>query len=318
MEKKELRLLVVIINYKTPKLVCEALCSLDGQINASSDKVVVIDNASNDNSINEINAFVSAKNWGNWIDLIPSNVNGGFSAGNNLGIESAKAKYYLLLNSDAFVRDNAIELMVHEMELNPKAGIVGPKLEWENGEQQVSCFYNLTPWNTFLNVASTGILTRLFNKAGINEVAIPVDKFVQSPEWISFACVLIRNEAIQSVGLMDEEFFMYMEDVDYCRRIRKANWDILFCNNAKVVHLNNGYSNNLKTRKLPAYYYQSRARYFIKYYGRVGFFMTNILWYLGRLVSISREYLQGKEKKVSPDSYRDIWLGLWQRVNQYE
>lgn len=315
MKNKQLRLLVIIINYKTPELVCDALCSLNGQINENSDKVVVVDNASNDRSINEISEFISAKNWNNWIDLIPSNVNGGFSSGNNLGIESTKAKYYLLLNSDAFVRENAIELMVHELESDSKIAIVGPKLEWENGEQQVSCFYNLTPWNTFLNAASTGVLTRLFNIFGINEVAIPVEKLVKSPEWISFACVLIRNEAIQDVGLMDEGFFMYMEDVDYCRRIRKAGWDISFCNKAKVVHLNNGYSNNLKIRKLPAYYYQSRARYFIKYYGRTGFFMTNILWYLGRLISITRKYLPGKEKKVSPDSYRDIWLGLWQRVD---
>lgn len=315
MEEKQLRLMVVIVNYKTPKLVCDALCSLYGQINASSDKVVVVDNASNDNSIDEISEYISSKNWKGWIDLISSNVNGGFSAGNNLGIKSTKAKYYLLLNSDAFVRDNAIERMIYEMESNPKSGIVGPKLEWENGEQQVSCFYNLTLWNTFLNAASTGVLTRLFNKFGINEVAIPVEKFVKSPEWISFACVLIRNEAIQIVGLMDEGFFMYMEDVDYCRRIRKAGWDIVFCNKARVVHLNNGYSNNLKIRKLPTYYYQSRARYFIKYYGRIGLFMTNILWYLGRLVSISRKCLQGKEKKVSPGSYRNIWLGLWQRVN---
>lgn len=317
MEKKELRVLVVIINYRTPRHVCEALCSLDGQLGAN-DKVVVVDNASNDASVNEIDSFITTRNWNSWIDLIPSNVNSGFSAGNNLGIRSAKAKYYLLLNSDAFVRDSAIEKMIHELESNSKIGIVGPKLEWENGEQQVSCFFYLTPWNTFLNIASTGILTRLFNILGVNEVAIPVNKSVKSPEWISFACVLIRNEAIQDTGLMDEGFFMYMEDVDYCHRVKKAGWDILFCNKASVVHLNNGYSNNLKTRKLPAYYYRSRARYFIKYYGRTGFFLTNILWYLGCLVSVSRSYLQGKERNFPPDSYKDIWLGFWQKVSQYE
>jgi N-acetylglucosaminyl-diphospho-decaprenol L-rhamnosyltransferase len=314
--KEELRLLVVIINYKTPKLVCNALCSLEQQVDINSDRVVVVDNASNDGSVNEIVEFVTTHNWNNWVDVIPSNVNGGFSAGNNIGIKSAKAKYYLLLNSDAFVRDNAIKIMIREMELNVKAGIVGPKLEWENGEQQVSCFYNLTPWTTFLNVASTGFLTKLFYRFGVNEVAISVDKSIKSPEWISFACVLIRNEAIQSIGLMDEGFFMYMEDVDYCRRVRKANWDISFCDGARVVHLNQGYSNNLKIRRLPNYYYRSRARYFMKYYGRLGFILTNILWYLGRFISINREFLESKEKKVPPYSYRDIWLGFWQSINK--
>jgi N-acetylglucosaminyl-diphospho-decaprenol L-rhamnosyltransferase len=299
--KEELRLLVVIINYKTPKLVCDALCSLEQQVDVNSDRVVVVDNASNDGSVNEIIGFVTTHNWNNWVDVIPSNVNGGFSAGNNVGIKSAKAKYYLLLNSDAFVRDDAIKTMILEMELNTKAGIVGPKLECENGEQQVSCFYNLTPWNTFLNVASTGLLTKLFNRFGVNEVAISIDKSIKS---------------IQSVGLMDEGFFMYMEDVDYCRRVRKANWDILFCGAARVVHLNHGYSNNLKVRRLPTYYYRSRTRYFMKYYGRSGFILTNILWYLGRFISKTKEYLQSKEKKVPPDSYRDIWFGFWQSVNK--
>ncbi|MEF3075497.1 glycosyltransferase family 2 protein [Methylobacter sp. Wu1] len=309
MDDSQLRLVVIIINYKTPQLVCYALTSLAGQIDKSCDRAVVVDNKSQDNSVAEILNFVESKQWTSWVNVIPSEVNGGFSAGNNLGIQSAKAKYYLLLNSDAFVRDNAINELLNAAEANPGAGIIGPKLEWSDGQPQTSCFYNLTPWNEFLKAASTGILSKTLKYFDIHEVAMPICSSPATPEWISFACVLIQAKVIDDIGLMDDGYFMYREDNDYCRRARNAGWKILYWPLARVVHLNQGYSNSKKIVRLPAYYYMSRSRYFLKYYGRSGLFAANVLWILGRGISLLREFIERKQPVVHPNTWKDIWIG---------
>lgn len=310
----KLRLLVVIINYKTPGLIKSGLESLSLELNHETDKVVVVDNASKDGSVEALSEFILYKKWNNWVTLVPSSVNGGFSAGNNIGINAFNADYYLLLNSDAWVRPGAVGSMLNAMFQRSTIGIIGPRLEWENSEQQVSCFYNATAWTVLLNVAKTGILTKFLQLFGVYEIAIPTTKKVSSPEWISFACVLVRGQLIKDIGLMDDGFFMYMEDIDYCRRTREAGWDILFLEDARVVHLNNGYSNSEGIKRLPQYFYQSRSRYFIKYYGRLGLLATNILWYLGRSLSMSREYIQGKERSIPIDAYKDIWTGFWAKI----
>jgi len=308
---KTLRLLVVIINYKTPELVCQALESLSDKINIESDKVVVVDNNSEDNSVNEITNFISLKGWGPWVTVVSSETNGGFSAGNNIGIQSANAKYYLLLNSDAFVLPAAIIKLLDVMESDNKAGIVGPRLEWPDGSQQVSCFKNLTPLNGFLSAVKTGIFTKLFTLFGIKEVAISLDKHeIERPEWLSFACVMLRGQMVKEIGLMDEGYFMYREDNDYCRRATEAGWGLVFEPKSKVVHLNKGASNQMGLKRLPKYYFQSRSRYFIKYYGRLGLFMANLYWSLGRCISLLRELIQRKPKAFHSTMLFDIWVGF--------
>lgn len=306
-----LRLLVVIINYKTPELVCQALESLFNEINIESDKVVIVDNNSQDNSVNEITGFISLKGWDSWVTVVPSATNGGFSAGNNIGIQSANAEYYLLLNSDAYVRNNAIQSLFAVAEANPSVGIVGPKLEWPDEKQQVSCFYNLSPANSFLQSAKTGIFTKLFGFFGVKEVAMPLEQHsIEQPEWLSFACVLLRGEMVNDIGLMDEGYFMYREDNDYCRRAIEGGWDLQFESKSRVVHLNKGDSNQSFVKRLPPYYFRSRSRYFIKYYGRFGLFMANVLWSMGRSVSLLRELVQRKSGVFHSTMLLDIWTGF--------
>jgi len=157
----DFRLVVVVINYKTPQLVCEALNSLEGQLDLEKDHVVIVDNFSQDESVQSISSFIQSKNWSGWTSVVQSAVNGGFSAGNNIGIQSANAKYYMLLNSDAYVRTNALQSMLVAAEANTSVGIIGPKLEWSDAKQQVSCFYNLSPANSFLQSSKTGIFDLL-------------------------------------------------------------------------------------------------------------------------------------------------------------
>lgn len=307
----ELRLVVVIINYKTPALVCDALLSLEKEICFLTDRVVVVDNFSNDDSVKIIGAFIANQNFSSWVEVVDSGVNGGFSAGNNIGIQHFDADYYLLLNSDAYVLEGAVSNLIAAMSSDTRIGVVGPQLEWPNGQQQVSLFRHLTPWNSFLSSAKTGLFTKLFGFFGLEEVAIDVNKHHQvKPDWISFACVLLKKEVIKEVGLMDEGYFMYREDNDYCRRAEEMNWKLSYEPNARVVHLNQGASNNFGVKRLPKFYFQSRSRYFIKFYGRSGLLFANLMWSFGRVISIIREIVQSKPNAFHGTMMKDIWIGF--------
>ena len=313
----KLRLVVVIINYKTPELVSDALVSLEHEISETTDKVVVVDNLSGDNSVEVLTNFVHRQGFETWVDIVESGQNGGFSAGNNVGFCHAEADYYLLLNSDAYVRDGAISEMINVIESDEQVGLVGPKLEWPDGRQQVSLFHDLTPTNSFLSAVKTGVLTKLLGRLGVREVAIPLSLHsVTKPDWVSFACVLIRGQVVESIGLMDEGYFMYREDNDYCRRAIHQGWHLAYVSEARVVHLNQGASNAFGVKRLPAFYFKSRSRYFLKYYGRFGLLSANLLWLLGRLISSVREVIQSKPSAFHKSMIMDIWLGFLSRVEK--
>lgn len=311
------RLLVVIINYKTPGLVCDAILSLENEISVGTDRVVVVDNLSADNSIEIMNQFVQDKGFESWLDIVDSGRNGGFSAGNNVGLNHFRAEYYLLLNSDAYVHEGAISALIEKADTDPGVGLVGPKLEWPDGRHQVSLFNHLTPLNSFLSAAKTGLFTKLFGGFGVKEVAIPLGLHDDDgAEWLSFACVLIKGGVVDSIGLMDEGYFMYREDNDYCRRASQSGWKLAYEPAARVVHLNQGASNDFGVKRLPTFYFKSRSRYFIKYYGRLGLFTANVLWLLGRAISIIRELVQAKIPAFHRSMPKDIWLGFFDKVSE--
>ena len=299
---------IVIINYRTPKLLIDCLTSLQQDMKSEQTKITVVDNCSGDNSVAEIERAIEKNQWNKSVTLIESSVNGGFSAGNNLGIKAQKADAYLLLNSDTIVRSGAITSLVKAMEANPKAGLVSPRLEWPNGEPQISCFRYHSPLSELIDAAGSGPITKLFQKF---DVPVSVSNKPINPQWTSFACILIRHEVVEQIGLMDEGYFMYFDDVDYCRRATNAGWQILHCPQAKVVHLRGG-SNSVKAdmaaRKRPkSYLYASRTRYFTKFYGSMGLWFANLFWLTGRCISLLRELIKNKEPHLCEYQAIDIW-----------
>ena len=166
-----------------------------------------------------------------------------------------------------------------------------------------------------LYAARTGPLTRLFRRYEIHLGAFdePVDV-----EWIGFACVLIRREVVQQIGLLDEGFFMYFEDADYCRRARGAGWRIVYLPDLRVVHLL-GASSEVENqgtdlRRRPRYYYAARTHYYHKHYGRCGLVSANLLWTFGRGISWARELIRHKRPHTRPHEWRDIWTDSLRRL----
>jgi GT2 family glycosyltransferase len=303
-------IVAVILNYRTPDLTVDCLKSLvksrEGEWPAL--RAIVVDNASGDGSDALIEAAIQNRGWSEWARVIRAPGNRGFSAGNNIGITAEPADAYLLLNSDTIVRPGSVSELCAVLCERPEVDIVSPRLEWPDGTPQQSCFRDLVPLTELISAAATGPLSKLF-PSGV--IALPVSEVPLEPAWTSFACVLIRGQTFKRVGLMDEDFFMYFEDIDFCRRTRQAGGRILHWPAARVVHLR-GKSGSVKAdtaarKRRPSYYYAARAHYFNKHHGKVGFWLGNAFWTAGRAVSWIREVVGQKAPHVCQREWLDNW-----------
>ncbi|MEB3175527.1 MAG: glycosyltransferase family 2 protein [Cyanobacteriota bacterium] len=307
MEVKELA--VIILNYRTPQLTIDCLRSLAPEINGQTHRVVVVDNASGDGSPDVIETAITQEKWQDWATLLVSPVNGGFAAGNNLGIQSTPARAYWLLNSDTLIRPQALTRLLTALYSQPRIGLVSPRLEWPDETPQISCFRFPSPASELINGAATSFVTRLFQSADVPLAVQPEPSF---PQWTSFASVMIRQEVFEEIGLLDDGYFMYYEDVDFCRRAAQAGWQILNFPEARVVHLRGGSGStkkDLAARRRPkAFLYESRARYFAKFYGRGGLGLANVAWLSGRSLAYLREKLGNKAPHTCLEQERDIWI----------
>ncbi len=300
-------LCIVIINYRTPDMVADCLASLFEQLQKNW-AVVVVDNKSEDGSVEILKKWLKQYDTNNRVRLVASETNSGFSAGNNIGIREVEADNYLLLNSDTIVRSGAIAELMKCAAEHPEAGLVSPRLEWPDGRAQKSCFRYPTPISEFIVAAETGPITKLFKN---HVIALEVSDDLVRPEWTSFACVLIKAEVLEKAGLLDEGFFMYFEDIEFCHRAKLAGWQIVHVPTAHIVHLRGG-SSPVKSRahenkRLPRYFYASRTRFYFLLYGRVGLTLANTLWLCGAAIRKLRD-LFGKRARSLPEKK---WLDIW-------
>jgi GT2 family glycosyltransferase len=243
--------------------------------------------------------------------------NGGFSAGNNLGIAQLTARYYLLLNSDTIVRPGAITTLVKRMDRECEIGALGPRLEYLDGRPQVSRFRRRGVTSELIRGAQLDFIARVFRA---KNTAIELDEPEQDIDWISFACVLLRADVIDQVGNMDEGFFMYFEDIEYCLRVKKAGYSIKQELDAHVVHLRGGTSsvkrNDINQQRIPAYFYQSRSRYFTLLGGKHKLFWANVAWYAGRLLRLFKRVARPTAGPSIPGEWVDLWRGFFMRQRQ--
>lgn len=312
-------LCVVVVNYCTPQMLIDCLETLVPQARELGATVAVVDNASPDDSVPQLKRWISKTNAADCVNLIASRENGGFAAGNNIGIESCEAKLYLLLNSDTLLRDGALRRLTETISSQHQVGLLGPRLEWPDETPQESCFRYHRPVTQLIDSAGTGPITRLLARY---DVPIRVSDQRSLPEWTSFACVMIRREVFDRVGLLDDGFFMYFEDVEFCFRAREAGFEIMNDPSARVVHLRGGSSpvkSQARLRKrLPRYFYESRTRYFYKLYGRAGLLRANLWWTLGWTISSLRTLMQKHYRSpVCQDQWRDIWINFWSPMAPY-
>ena len=284
------QLLVVVVNYRTAGLAIDCLRSIAGEAGASPRlRVAVVDNASGDGSVERLASAIASHGWGGWVELIPSDRNGGFAAGNNLAISremsrapSERARYILLLNPDTVVRPGAISTLVEFMDAHPRAGIAGSRIEDPRGQAAGSARRFPTPLGELESAARFGPITRLLRRH-----VIPM-KDAGEPlrcDWVSGAAMMLRSEMFETVALFDEGFFLYYEETDLCRRAVSAGWQVWYVPGSRVVH-HEGSSTGIRNwkRRRPRYWYESRRRFFVKAYGGWGWILSDCCWAAGRLI----------------------------------
>lgn len=306
------RLAVVLLNYRTPEMVLACLDTLLPQALDTDSKVVVVDNCSGDQSLDLIARWIEENSASHIVSLIPASHNGGFSSGNNVGIQNIDAEFYMLLNSDTLLRENALENMLNAISEDDNIGLLSPRLEWPDETPQESCFRYHRPISQLIDSSGTGLVLKLLSRF---EVAKRVSDIDSDCEWTSFACVVVRKKVFDQIGILDDQFFMYFEDVEFCHRAKKAGWSIRNCPSARVVHLRGGSSpvkTNIVERKRQArYFYESRTLYFYKVFGHAGLFSANILWTLGWMLANIRSLLQkGFKPPACELEWKDIWTNF--------
>jgi GT2 family glycosyltransferase len=227
---------IIILNYNTRQLTLDCLRSIFEDKTIPSYEIILIDNASTDDSVRQFNQL----KWKNLV-LILNKENVGFAKAVNQGIKTANGKYILLLNSDTKVKKGAIKKLVEFAKKNKDAGVVVPRLLNADESIQPSCF-NLPSVSRAFNqyiLGRKGILDKFYP-----EVSTPV--VVESAVGAAF---LITPEAINKVGLFDERYFMYFEDLDYCRRVNKNGLKVYYLPNSQIIHLHGQSGRRLAPKK---------------------------------------------------------------------
>lgn len=305
----DFRIAVIVLNYRTPELALEAARSAALDVDPKRDIVVIVDNASPDGSAEILEDRLKSQDLSH-IRLIRSPRNGGFAAGNNVGIRDITAQAYVLLNSDTIVRPGAMETLFSALLVDDSVGLVSPLLCGIDDDPQISCFRFMGLVSEFIRGVSTGAVTRLLRRY---EVPLGVKSQRCEVPWTSFACVMIHRRVFEQVGLLDEGYFMYFEDADYCRTARQGGFRVVHEPAARVVHLRGKSSpvkdaSRLKKRR-PSYYYEARARYFLRGYGPAGLMLANLAWTLGILLVLPRQIIGQKEATLMEGEFLDNWRG---------
>jgi N-acetylglucosaminyl-diphospho-decaprenol L-rhamnosyltransferase len=312
-----MKLLVVITSYRAKQLTLDCLHSLEGEVKENPGMMVgICDNGNEDDTADVLCKAIAENGWQEWAYVRTVNPNRGFSGGNNVILNEALGadsnyEFYLLLNADTLVRRGAIKTLLETAKRFPEAGIIGPRIEDIDGNGQVSCFRYISPVHELIRAARTGPVTRAFRNW-----VVPIDPSLNPdfPEWTSFCCALIRSEVMNTIGVLDEGYFLYFDDVDYCRSTRNAGWEIYHQPEAVVVHYegqsNPVVENTARQKRRPDYWYISRSWYFTKFYGKPGLLAANLLWYSGRLIACLRELVGNKKPHVCEAEWIDIWKGF--------
>jgi len=255
---------IVYINYNTRGLLKQSLKHLFMTAPALDFEVIVVDNNSSDNSV-----VMMEKDFPN-VRLVKAKKNLGYAGGANLGIKNSKGSYVAIFNPDIFITKNSLESLVNYLDNNLSVGVIGPKLVNADGSLQYSCYRFPTISTpilrrTFLGNTSFGkkILDNYLMKDFSHEVVKEVD-------WLLGGALVCRRSVLEKVGYMDERYFLYFEDTDLSRSIKKIGYKVIYLPSAKMVHLHQRESvgsSAIKSlfKKTTREHIKSAIKYFLKY-----------------------------------------------------
>lgn len=283
-----LDLSIVIVSYNTSDLLNNCLSSLEAWIEANSHtgEIIVIDNASTDGTASMIRRRFPD------VQLIENRRNTGFAAANNQGMRAAKGRYIVLLNPDTTVLGDAFGQLADFLDRNQNVGIVGPRLVYPDGSVQSSRRRFPTRITGYLESTiiqdywpDNPVVRRYYFEDRPNDQT-------QSVDWLVGACLMVRREAIESAGLLDERYFMYSEEVEWCYRLKRHGWQIVYLPSAAVVH-HEGASSSQNVPQRQIHFDSSKVLLYRQLYGKVSAWSLHFFLLASYLVRIGIEMTKG-------------------------
>jgi GT2 family glycosyltransferase len=305
-----MKLHCTILNYKTPDLAIRSLHTLLKELDGvESYHVDVVDNDSQDGSFDQIEQAVKECGQTDRVTAIASPKNGGFAYGNNIAIRrnlesDDPAEYFYILNSDAFPDEGAVKCLLDFLENHRHVGIAGSYIHGVDGNPHITAFR----FPNLLSELEAGIgLGAVTNLVSDWLVSMPLPDRTCQVDWLAGASMMIRRVVFDKVGLLDENFFLYFEETDLCRRALLAGYPTFYVRDSSVTHIGSVSTGMQdKSNRLPSYWFDSRRYYFEKNHGKSYLWAANALWSSTYPLYRIKRLLQRKETRTPPRWWRDF------------
>lgn len=289
---------IIIVHYNTPDITRDCLKSIEKFLPPFPVEVIVVDNASSQAVEDHVlNLFPFVK-------YIRTGSNLGFSKANNLGIQNSHGEFIFLLNSDTKIIEPIFQQIVDYFHTHEKVGVIGPRLVDGKGQFQLSCGF----FPTFLSE----VIRKIWHlRLSVNDYPLRSDldeKFssMTQIDWVTGAALGVRRSSLKKVGLLDERFFMYFEDIDFCQRIEAAGWEIHFLSDIKLIHYV-GQSAKKNLMKVQTEYRRSQLYFTKKHYGWSGRCFMGLMLFVKYLIpfiiSLMQFFISRFRKKDIRTSY---------------
>ncbi len=306
-------LLTVLLNWRSAEMTLRAaeaaLLALDGIAGA----LVIVDNDSGDGSFEAMTAEVQTRGWDSGpqkVRVLQSGQNGGFGAGNNFGIragmpDGSAPEFVYILNSDAFPDRDAIWALLTHLQTHPATGFAGSFIYGDDGAPHRTAFRFPSIASEFESQIRFGPVSRILNRW---IVAQPIPQATCRVDWLAGASLMMRTAVLDHIGLFDEQFFLYFEETDLCRRAALAGWPTDYVVESRVMHIGSASTGMREWQRIPGFWLDSRLHYFVKNQG-VGYACAATLALLaGGILWRTRLLIQRKDRGDPPLYLTDLTL----------
>ncbi|MFP4145150.1 MAG: glycosyltransferase family 2 protein [Phycisphaeraceae bacterium] len=321
------RLYVAILNYDQPQLTLDCLRTAvpDAQQVEGGCRIGVCDNGSEGDSVQILRDAIESEGWGEVVELSAVHPNRGFTGGNNVLLRPVMEgadppDYVLLLNNDTLVRPGAMQALVSFMDAHPKVGIGGSRLEDPDGTPQVGAFRFYSALAAIEEGMRCGPVTRALS----SWATVPEQRDEPGEvDWVPGASMIIRRAVVEAVGLLDEAFYTYYDDIDYCWNARRAGWPTWYVPESRVVHLG-GMTTGVneagkQAKRRPSYWFDARRRFLTKNYGPVRALWIDFCYGTAMLAGDAVAAARGRGAGRPERFVRDFWrYSTWARGTRPE
>ncbi len=297
--------LTVLLNWRTADMTLRAVAAAQTAMQDIAGAITVVDNDSGDGSYEKLTEALRDQTR---VRVVQSGHNGGFGAGNNVGLrlglpDGSRPDFVYILNSDAFPAPDAIRVLLDYLQAHPKVGLAGSYIHGSDGEDHVTCFRFPTIASEFEGSARTGPISRLLAH---RKVPLGVPASSGPVDWLAGASLMIRDPVLQAIGLFDEDFFLYFEETDLCRRARRAGWATHFVRESRVEHIGSVSTGMKEWARVPGYWFDSRWLYFKKEGGTIRAVLATLAHVTGGLILRTRRLIQPRIAADPPHFLRDL------------